>query len=96
MTKQELAKNVQATLWNQERIDLSLPDTIKVIEHVMGNIQDELYNGGEVTLRGFGTFKVKRRAEKKARHIAAQKTITIPAQNIPYFKPSKEFKIHQD
>ena len=96
MTKQELAKNVQASLWNQEGIDLSLPTTVKAIEHVMGNIQDALYLGDQVTLRGFGTFQVKKRAAKKARDIRAQKTIDIPAQKVPHFKPSKEFKIKQD
>ena len=44
-----------------------------------------------VYLRGFGSFIVKRRAEKVARNISKNTTITIPAHNIPAFKPAKSF-----
>ena len=48
--------------------------------------------GGEnVYLRGFGSFILKHRAQKVARNIAKNTSITIPAHNIPAFKPSKEF-----
>jgi DNA-binding protein HU-beta len=42
-------------------------------------------------LRGFGSFIVKKRAEKTGRDISKNTTIIIPAHNIPAFKPSKEF-----
>ncbi len=45
-----------------------------------------------IYLRGFGTFQVKERAEKTARNISKNTTIVIPAHNIPFFKPSAEFK----
>jgi DNA-binding protein HU-beta len=44
-----------------------------------------------VYLRGFGSFIIKHRAEKTARDIHKEKTITIPSQNIPAFKPAKTF-----
>ena len=46
---------------------------------------------GRHYLRGFGSFIVKRRAEKVARNISKNTTITIPAHNIPAFKPAKSF-----
>ncbi|MBQ5836195.1 MAG: HU family DNA-binding protein, partial [Alistipes sp.] len=42
-------------------------------------------------LRGFGSFIIKTRAEKVARNISKNTTITIPAHNIPAFKPAKSF-----
>lgn len=42
-------------------------------------------------LRGFGSFIIKRRAEKTARNISKNTTIKIPAHNIPAFKPAKAF-----
>jgi DNA-binding protein HU-beta len=44
-----------------------------------------------VYLRGFGSFIVKKRAEKKGRNITKNKTIVIPEHYIPAFKPAKTF-----
>ena len=44
-----------------------------------------------VYLRGFGSFIVKKRATKVARNISKNTTITIPAHDIPAFKPAKSF-----
>lgn len=63
----------------------------KVVETVMDTIKNNLRNGNNVYLRGFGSFIVKKRAEKTARNISKQMTIIIPAHNIPAFKPAKSF-----
>jgi len=44
-----------------------------------------------VFLRGFGTFHVKRRAQKTARNISKNTTMVIEAHDIPAFKPAKSF-----
>jgi len=44
-----------------------------------------------VYLRGFGTFVVKKRAEKVGRNISKNTTVVIPAHFIPAFKPAKTF-----
>ena len=44
-----------------------------------------------VYLRGFGTFKAKKRAEKTGRNIKKNTTIIIPEHHMPAFKPSKTF-----
>ncbi|WP_277114276.1 HU family DNA-binding protein, partial [Bacteroides stercorirosoris] len=46
-----------------------------------------------VYLRGFGSFVVKKRAQKTARNISKNTTIIIPEHNIPAFKPAKTFTI---
>jgi len=48
-------------------------------------------NGENVYLRGFGSFTIKRRAEKTGRNISKNTTIIIPAHNIPASKPAKSF-----
>ena len=48
-------------------------------------------NKENVYLRGFGTFVVKRRAQKTARNISKNTTLIIDAHDIPAFKPSKSF-----
>ena len=62
-----------------------------IVETFMDEIKDSLGRGENVYLRGFGSFIIKTRAEKVARNISKNTTITIPAHNIPAFKPAKSF-----
>ena len=63
----------------------------KSVEAFMETVKDSLVDGKNVYLRGFGSFVVKKRAEKTARNISKNTTIIIPAHNIPSFKPAKTF-----
>lgn len=62
-----------------------------VVEELIKCIKGSIANGEPVYLRGFGSFIIKHRAEKTARNITKEITITIPAHDIPAFKPSKSF-----
>ena len=67
-------------------------DTVSfVIEEFMKIVKKSLAKGNPVYLRGFGSFIIKHRAEKAARNITKNTTMTIPAHNIPAFKPAKVF-----
>jgi len=63
----------------------------QIVEAFMESVKDSLVSKNNVYLRGFGSFIVKERAQKVARNISKNTTITIPAHNIPAFKPSKSF-----
>ncbi|MCD8186658.1 MAG: integration host factor subunit beta [Rikenellaceae bacterium] len=63
----------------------------QIIKAFMESVKDSLVSNNNVYLRGFGSFIVKERAQKVARNISKNTTITIPAHNIPAFKPSKSF-----
>ena len=63
----------------------------KTVESFMETISDSLIDGNNIYLRGFGSFVVKKRAEKTARNISKNTSIIIPAHNIPAFKPAKTF-----
>ncbi len=62
-----------------------------IVEAFMESIKTSLTNNNNVYLRGFGSFVVKKRAQKVARNISKNTTITIPEHNIPAFKPAKSF-----
>ncbi|HAK17051.1 MAG TPA: DNA-binding protein HU [Acinetobacter junii] len=53
---------------------------------------DTLANGETVELKGFGTFKITKRAERPGRNPKTGETLTIPASNNPTFKAGKAFK----
>lgn len=66
---------------------------MQIVEGMMESIRNSMINGEEVFLRGFGSFIIKRRAQKTARNISKNTTIVIPTHNIPAFKPSKSFRL---
>lgn len=59
---------------------------------LLGAIRDTLKRGRRVTLAGFGSFSVVRRAARNGRNPRTGKLITIPAARVPRFKPSKTLK----
>jgi DNA-binding protein HU-beta len=63
----------------------------KTVEAFMETVKDSLSKNKNVYLRGFGSFIVKKRAQKTARNISKNTTIIIPQHFIPSFKPAKTF-----
>jgi len=61
------------------------------VEAFMNTIKGSLEAGDNVYLRGFGSFIVKKRAQKTGRNISKNTTIIIPEHHVPSFKPAKEF-----
>ena len=67
-------------------------DVAATVEAFMEEIRVSLSSTKEnVYLRGFGSFIVKRRAQKTARNISKNTTLVIEAHDYPAFKPSKSF-----
>ncbi len=87
MTKAEIV-TVIANKTGIEKVSI-----MAAVEAFMETIRENLMKGENVYLRGFGSFIVKRRAEKTGRNISKNTTIIIPAHNIPSFKPAKTFVI---
>jgi DNA-binding protein HU-beta len=85
MTKAEIV----AEIANKTGIEKSNVQT--TVEAFMDTIKNSMVNGENVYLRGFGSFTIKKRAEKTGRNISKNTTIIIPAHNIPSFKPAKTF-----
>ena len=85
MTKAELCKKIS----DQTGCDMQTVSAI--VESLMVSIKGSLEKEENVYLRGFGSFIIKRRAEKTARNISKNTTVIVPAHDIPAFKPAKEF-----
>ncbi|MFG6392343.1 MAG: HU family DNA-binding protein [Candidatus Amulumruptor sp.] len=62
---------------------------LDTVEKFMDVVKESLANGENVYLRGFGSFIVKTRSEKTARHISKNPTIIITAPQIPSVKPAQ-------
>ena len=61
------------------------------VESFMSVVKKSVSEGDNVYLRGFGSFVVKRRAQKTARNISKNTTMIIPEHDIPSFKPARIF-----
>lgn len=61
------------------------------VESLMTTIIDAMESGENVYLRGFGSFVIKKRAEKTGRDIFKNTTLIIPEHFVPTFKPAKTF-----
>ena len=87
MTKAELVAEIS------EKTGIEKNVALQAVEATMKVIKTRMAGGENVYLRGFGTFVVKKRAEKIGRNISKNTTVVIPAHYIPAFKPAKEFSV---
>ncbi len=84
MTKAELVSEVAKSTGIDKAV------VLKVVEEFTDKIKQSMGNKENVYLRGFGSFVVKTRAQKVARNIPKNITITVPAHDIATFKPARE------
>ena len=85
MTKAEIVNEIAKTTGIEKN------QVLAVVEEFTNVVKGSLIAGNPVYLRGFGSFIIKHRAQKAARNITRKTTMTIPAHDIPAFKPAKSF-----
>ena len=85
MTKAELVSIISKRTGVERQVVLT------TVEAFMEEVKNSLEKGENVHLRGFGSFVVKRRAQKTGRILARNTTIIIPAHDVPAFKPADTF-----
>lgn len=72
--------------------DLSKAAAGRAVDAAVKVIKTSLRKGGSVTLVGFGTFHVSKRAARMGRNPRTGAEIKIRAAKIPKFKPGKALK----
>ena len=79
MTKADIVNEIA------KKTGIDKATVLTTVEAFMDSVKDSLSNDENVYLRGFGSFIVKKRAQKTARNISKNTTIIIPEHNIPAF-----------
>ncbi|CAI8345017.1 MAG: HU family DNA-binding protein [Ulvibacter sp.] len=64
----------------------------KALESFLGNVQGSLKKGNRVSLVGFGSWSVTRRAAREGRNPQTGKTIQIAAKNVVKFKAGSDLQ----
>ena len=75
-----------------EHADISKADAGRALDGMITAVTKALKKGDTVSLVGFGTFSVKKRAARTGRNPATGETIKIKASKTPSFKAGKGFK----
>ena len=92
MTKAELVEEVSRVS------DLTKKHSEVIVDTVFRSIIVALQRGEKIELRGFGSFRLRKREPRKGRNPKTGDKVDVPPKKVPYFKPGKELKdlINQD
>src|SRR6476660_9888338 len=86
MTKAELVEEVSRVS------DLTKKHSEVIVDTVFESIIDALHRGDKIELRGFGSFRLRKREPRKGRNPKTGDKVDVPPKKVPYFKPGKELK----
>ena len=86
MTKEELVAKVA------QDAGITKTQGANALKSILASIEKALAKGDKVSLVGFGTFSVTKRAAREGRNPATGAPIRIPAANVPKFKAGKKLK----
>ena len=86
MNKTELIEHIA------KNADISKAAATRALDAAIGAVTTTLKKGGSVSLVGFGTFAVDKRAARTGRNPRTGEEIKIKAAKIPKFRPGKGLK----
>ena len=86
MTKADLIEEVSRLA------ELTRKDSEIIVETIFDSVVRSLRVGDKIEIRGFGSFRTRQRKPRVGRNPKTGARVEVPAQKIPYFKPSKELK----
>ncbi len=86
MNKSELIESMAADA------GISKAAAKKALDSMMNNVEGSLKKGNRVSLVGFGSWSVTKRAAREGRNPQTGKAIKIAAKNVVKFKPGAELK----
>lgn len=86
MNKAQLVEKVAG------EVGLTKKDVNNVVDAMTSAITDSLAGGEKVTLVGFGTFQVQKRKARQGVNPQTGEKISIPAKDVPKFKPGRSLR----
>lgn len=86
MNKEQLVSEIAASA------SITKSDAARVVDVIVKAVQAALRRGEEVTLLGFGSFRVRERPERQGRNPSTGAAITMPASRLPVFKAGKALR----
>lgn len=88
MTKADLVEQVAEAIGP----GITKKDCALVVDGFLNAVKQALAQGENIEIRGFGTFKVRRRKTRMARNPRTGESVKVPSRMVPVFKPSKHLR----
>ncbi|MBT8489066.1 MAG: integration host factor subunit beta [Gemmatimonadetes bacterium] len=88
MTKADLVEQVAEAIGP----GVTKKDCALVVDGFLNAIKLALASGENIEIRGFGTFKVRKRKTRMARNPRTGEPVEVPSRLVPVFKPSKHLR----
>jgi integration host factor subunit beta len=92
MTKADLVEQVTEAIARTAGPMISKKDCARVVDAFLDAVKDALRDQHNIEVRGFGTFKIRRRKTRMARNPRTGEPVEVAARPVPVFKPSKELR----
>lgn len=87
MTKSELIEAIA-----QKQTQLAPKDIDLAVKTMLEQMAQALANGERIEIRGFGSFSLHYRPPRVGRNPKTGDAVSLPAKNVPHFKPGKELR----
>ena len=92
MTKADLVEQVTASIARTSGPMISKKDCARVVDAFLDAVKHALKEQHNIEVRGFGTFKIRKRKTRMARNPRTGEAVPVPPRKVPVFKVSKELK----
>ena len=84
--------NKEFTSELSRRLGYTLKDTSELVTSLLSDMTRQLEEGNTISIQGFGTFEVKKKAERISVNPTNGKRYLVPPKLVPVFKPSSAMK----
>ena len=74
------------------RLGYTIKDTSELMSSLLSDMTQELQEGNVVTIQGFGTFEVKKKAERITVNPTTKQRMLVPPKLVLAYRPSGQLK----
>ena len=74
------------------RLGYTIKDTSELMSSLLSDMTQELQEGNVVTIQGFGTFEVKKKAERITVNLTTKQRMLVPPKLVLAYRPSGQLK----
>ena len=74
------------------RLGNTIKDTSELMSSLLSDMTQELQDGNVVTIQGFGTFEVKKKAERITVNPTTKQRMLVPTKLVLAYRPSGQLK----
>ena len=84
--------NKQFTSELAERLGYTIKDTSELMNSLLSSMTQELEEGNVIAIQGFGSFEVKKKAERISINPASKQRMLVPPKLVLSYRPSNTLK----